>query len=519
MSETNIRKRRYSAPPLFRGLIVVLAVLVPFAIPVGWIFFESHAAAGRTRVAADTGAQWAAERLGAVIGRFDGLTARLRPGSTAVENAALTARLLRLEPQLNPATSILVTNTQLRVVAASHPMAGELLGSDAAGWLRTIVDQPADRIQLQDFDSQPLLGMPSQVAMARRLDDAAGAPAGLALSFIDNAELRELVYPRWLRRSSAVQIVDRATGRSIAAYETAAPAGESPSPTGIVGVMKRAAEALWGEQRVLLEAPIGLGDLVWSVQLDPWDTLASDEPALVQRGIAVTALAVLIAMLNIINSTKFGRHRAPQINNSYGNRAETRSHDIRYDSTETISERENFVPNYVSSKDHIEDDISSYRPSVGTEGVAPDNSDPGSETRSYEFEDLLDASYVEPAYFQSLTSEYGQLRATEMLHDFVAAAGLSLPRLEALLASGDRKAFEQACQELSGLSRMFGASCFSESLRRLSEAEAAGNTEVELVLLGNEWKQTKRALLRLVMPEGRTEDGLAGHPSSGHQSA
>ena len=130
-------------------MLRLLAVLLILAvIPAAWVHAEYRAAAEQTRLVARTGGQWAQERLGALLGRFETVTLRLRPGATPAENAALTARLLRLEPQLRPATTLFVVSPQLRITAASQPLDGEVLGAEAERWMRGILDGRPDRIAL-----------------------------------------------------------------------------------------------------------------------------------------------------------------------------------------------------------------------------------------------------------------------------------------------------------------------------------------------------------------------------------
>lgn len=283
-----------------RPLFLTLALALPLTLPLGWFWHEYRAAEERLRETATTGAAWAEDRLGGLLGRFEGMASRLRPGSTPAENAALTARLLRLEPQLMPASVLLVLNAQGRMVAGSHPAPIEALAPDASAWLRTVIEGPSQRPVLNLFERQSPLGLIDTVAIGRRLDDPQGIAVGIALTSLSTTELRKLIHPSWLRRHGAVRLTDPETGRLIAAFERESATAGTVLEARLIAALRLAAEALLGPRPLIVEASISPGNLQLSVQMNPWEVLGADTAALARRGAAVTGLALCLALTSLI---------------------------------------------------------------------------------------------------------------------------------------------------------------------------------------------------------------------------
>lgn len=478
-------------------MLRLLAVLLILAvIPAAWVHAEYRAAAEQTRLVARTGGQWAQERLGALLGRFETVTLRLRPGATPAENAALTARLLRLEPQLRPATTLFVVSPQLRITAASQPLDGEVLGAEAERWMRGILDGRPDRIALGAFSNPPLLGLPGHVAMARRLDDGTGS-VGLALSFIEQGELRALIHPPWLRRAGAVRLVDDASGRVIAAHGAS---DVDLHPSGLVAAMRRGVEALRGAEPVLVQVSVGQG-LSWSVALDPWEALARDEAGLRQRGFAALSLAVMLATLTLLASLIPAGRAAGRDGGAIGVAARPRG-EVPAAAMRRADQ------DHPSAPINLAPPVADQRGSPWPEGqvIQPDV-DPARFV-----EGILDSDYVDPAVFDALAREFGEHRAVGMLREFVAAADLRFPRLAMLATARDWRAFVPACEELSAVATSFGAVRFSGSLRRFAETTDETAPDRDFDAISKEWRQTKRALLNLVAPD---KDRIAHHGDAG----
>lgn len=453
--------------PMLRRLLAAFVILVlMLAIPLGWGYLEYRAAADRSRLSATIGAQWASDRLGAVLSRFETIAIRLRPGATPAENAALTARLLRLEPQLHPATALFVLGPSLRMVAATHPMDGEGIGAEISDWLRAVMDRSVARIALRDLDNQPLLGMASHLALARRIEEANGSAGGVVLTLIDRSELRELINPAWLRSSGNVRLADDATGRIIASY---AADGAPPEASSALSAIRRAAEALMGEHRVQAQVTTNHG-LTWSVDLDPWNAMALDDAGLRERGLAALGLALILATLTFLTAAAF--------------RGASARMSMRPSPRPDIESRKT-TPLHAEVPVRAESTTTPH-------GVA--------ECRS-SVEDILDSNYVDPRAFDALVHEFGRARAGEMVREFLVTADLWLPRLVSLAADRAWPAFAGACLELSGVTATFGALRVSETLGELGKTGDEGTT-IDVAVVVNEWRLTKRALSNLLAHDG-----------------
>lgn len=283
-----------------RPVSLTLALVLPLTLPLGWFWQEHRAAEERLRETATTGTAWAEERLGGLLGRFEGMASRLRPGATPAENAALTARLLRLEPQLMPASALLVLNAQGRMVAGSHPATHDPLAPEASAWLRAVMEGASPRPMLEVLERPSLLGPLDTVAIGRRLDDPQGVAVGVALTSLSSTELRKLIQPNWLRRLGAVRLADADTGRLIAAFERDAATVETGWEARIFAALRPVAEALLGPRPLVAEALIGPGNLRLSVQMAPWEALGADMAALLRRGAAVTGFALCLSLTTLV---------------------------------------------------------------------------------------------------------------------------------------------------------------------------------------------------------------------------
>jgi signal transduction histidine kinase/CheY-like chemotaxis protein len=283
-----------------RPLFLSLALALPLTLPLGWIWQEYRAVEERLRETAATGAAWAEDRLGGLLGRFESMAARLRPGSTPTENATLTARLLRLEPQLMPASALLVLNLHGRMVAGSHPASSEALTPEASAWLRGVIEGPSARPIFQLFERQPPFGLIDNVAIGRRLDDPQGTAVGVALTSLSSTELRRLIHPNWLSMHGSVRLTDAETGRLIAEFQRESAIRPTGIEATIVASLRFVVEALLGQRPLIAEASIGPGNLRVTVQMDPWEALGSDRAALVRRGAAVTGLALSLILTSLM---------------------------------------------------------------------------------------------------------------------------------------------------------------------------------------------------------------------------
>jgi signal transduction histidine kinase/CheY-like chemotaxis protein len=286
-----------------RGIPLAIALLLPLGVPVGWLSLELQAAHDRGSEALAAGADHAGRALSDVLGRFERIATGLRLPEANVDATALTARLLRLEPQLAPASALLAVDARGRLLASSHPLGGAVLDASEAAWFEAAMAAPGHPVLTAPPAPTPLSSL-DDYAVARRIDGRSGETIGVIITFLPAAALRQAVQPGWLEGYRAgIRLSDNGAGRTLidlaADSATATPAGLASRS---VASLRRLASVLPASAPATAAIDIAPGSLRWEATLDPWTLLSADSGGFVRRAIWAAALALALLLSAIFAS-------------------------------------------------------------------------------------------------------------------------------------------------------------------------------------------------------------------------
>lgn len=276
--------------------VLAVTLLLPLAVPVGWLSLEVKAAHTRAEEIVAAGADQAGRALSNLLGRFDRIATALHLPDGQADTTVLTARLLRLEPQLTPASALLVTDTRGRLLASSHPLGGAALDVSEAAWFRAAMAAPARPVLVASSVPTSPGGLDGY-AIARRIDGPLGEAIGVVVTFLPDVALQQAIRPDWLAgRGADIRLADGATGQPLVhlADETAnAPARLTQS---LLASLHALATALPGAQAATATINITPGSLQWQATLDPWTLLTADSRGFARRGGWAAGLALVLSL-------------------------------------------------------------------------------------------------------------------------------------------------------------------------------------------------------------------------------
>src|SRR4051812_32944794 len=101
------------------ALLGAAMLLPPVLLTTAWLGWEVDRARERSEEMLALSTVEIGSRLDDLLHRFESATAGLRPLDVTSDPLALTARLLRTEPQVAPASGLLIVNDRGRIVATS----------------------------------------------------------------------------------------------------------------------------------------------------------------------------------------------------------------------------------------------------------------------------------------------------------------------------------------------------------------------------------------------------------------
>lgn len=179
-----------------RAVVLGTAVVVPPALGTvvwaGWEFDRLREHTEAMLVAANTEIGGRADEL---LRRFEATTSGLRPVDVASDTITLTAKVLRSEPMLAPASGLVIASGRGRVTASSFPLSPGDVG--ATWWFTSASNQPGQVAGFAGAGPEPRQAMPSY-SLARRLPDGQGGTAGVVTTFISTDATGGYLIPAWL---------------------------------------------------------------------------------------------------------------------------------------------------------------------------------------------------------------------------------------------------------------------------------------------------------------------------------
>ncbi|WP_084698670.1 hybrid sensor histidine kinase/response regulator [Muricoccus aerilatus] len=185
-----------TANSLVRAVVLGTAMLVPpalgTAVWAGWEFdrLREHTEAMLVAANAEIGG-----RADELLRRFEATTSGLRPVDVASDTITLTAKVLRSEPMLAPASGLVIASGRGRVAASSFPLSPGDVGT--TWWFTSALNQPGQVAGFAGVGPEPRQGVPSY-SLARRLPDGQGGTVGVVTTFISTDATGGYLIPAWL---------------------------------------------------------------------------------------------------------------------------------------------------------------------------------------------------------------------------------------------------------------------------------------------------------------------------------
>jgi signal transduction histidine kinase/CheY-like chemotaxis protein len=173
-----------------RGFGLVSAILLMVLAPYLWLTWEASSAFEQAEILAETAAGRARDNLNDVVGRFERATAGLRAQDIQGDTTSLAGRLVRAEPQVTPASGLLVVNAKGFQVAGSFP--GSIDARSLPWWLSAATSLRTHGVAILGPGPSPLNGTQTWV-LARRIEDAQGGTAGVVATFLSEDAFRTII--------------------------------------------------------------------------------------------------------------------------------------------------------------------------------------------------------------------------------------------------------------------------------------------------------------------------------------
>jgi signal transduction histidine kinase/CheY-like chemotaxis protein len=264
-----------------RGFGWSLAILLMILAPYIWLASEARSAFEQAEILVAGAAAQARDNLHDVVGRFERATAGLRAQDVQGDTTSLAGRLVRAEPQVTPASGLLVVNAKGSQIAGSFP--GSIDARSPPWWLSAATS-------LRTHGAVILGPGPSRTqtwVLARRIEDAQGNTAGAVVSFLSEDVFRAII--RSSAPSSGVLVVHLVNAEGQDLLQSAPPGIDSnsalPRLLDLYQVLTPAGWAVPGQA----VADVSIGGLRWVGEVTVAAILGERAQEVRQHGMIVLA--------------------------------------------------------------------------------------------------------------------------------------------------------------------------------------------------------------------------------------
>ncbi len=223
-----VRKALLSVRPvrnLLVGLLVAVALGLALALPAAWLAWETDAAEAEAATVVEAASTRAGSALKSLFVRFEWATAALRMPDLQGDPVALTARLLRAEPLVAPASGVVAINVRGQQVASSTVAASP---GGPVWWFPSAAGVTRQAALVGCGANAP---DGAGWMLARRLEAAQPGTAGWVASLVTGSALRDLAAPA--APSPVGFALKDAEGCTLLAADGAAPADAVPALVGL----------------------------------------------------------------------------------------------------------------------------------------------------------------------------------------------------------------------------------------------------------------------------------------------
>jgi len=277
-----------------RGFGLLSTILLIILAPYFWFALEARSAFEQAEILVDAAAARARDNLHDVVGRFERATGGLRAQDFQGDGTSLAGRLVRAEPQVTPASGLLVFNAKGLPVASSFP--GSIDARSPPWWLSIATSLRTHGSVLLGPGPSPSTNTHVWV-LARRIEDAQGGTAGVVATFLTEEAIRAIIGPVISPAGVlGVRSID-ASGQDLLTVPASADgAGAFPWLFDLYQALTPDAWVVPG----LATAEVSVGGLRWIGEVTSASILNERAQDVRQHGLVVLALVVVLASVVIL---------------------------------------------------------------------------------------------------------------------------------------------------------------------------------------------------------------------------
>ena len=284
----NGKRSRGSLALRFLSLVGLLSLAASMLIT--WMAWEATIARERAALIAQSAADQVQAGLREQVARFERATAGFRAQDIQGDTTLLTARLLRMEPIIAPATGMSVVNARGIQIASTLPSSPNLA---APGWFARALAEPKTRdpiILCPDPASDVLSAI-----LVRRIEDSQGATVAVVASFLSAQAFRAMITPTGTTSSLlAYSASDGSGSDQVRIGPEQAATAEFPPP---LGLFQAWIPAEWLSPQ---SSTVAISNLHWTGTADPATLLRVQADEISRHGRIVAGLAIAVIAIGMV---------------------------------------------------------------------------------------------------------------------------------------------------------------------------------------------------------------------------
>jgi signal transduction histidine kinase/CheY-like chemotaxis protein len=284
MSHNGTRSMASSALRRF-GLIGSL--LLALSLPLFWLAWDAEITRDQAAMTVQSAADQIQAGIREQLGRFERATAGLRAQDVQGDTTLLTARLLRMEPIVAPASGLSVVSVRGVQIASTLPSSSN---AAAPAWLARALAVPRTR--------EPLIISPDPTSdrqswvLVRRIEDGQGATLAVAAASLPTQVLRAVTMPTVGRASFLAYTISDGTGVDLVRIPP-----EQLDELEPLRAFKSWIRATWLSPQT---ASFTLNNLHWTVTADPAALLGMRADQITHHGQIAIGLAIALGVLGTL---------------------------------------------------------------------------------------------------------------------------------------------------------------------------------------------------------------------------
>jgi len=273
------------------GLTLVGVIAISLALPAIWLQWETEAAQAQATVLGEAASARAQVALQDLFSRFDRATGSLRAQDLQGDPVAMTARLLRVEPLVVPASGLSLLNDRGQLVSSS--IIAVAPGGGTAWWFRPDASAVTP-VAMLGCGANPPDGRGWM--LARGIEGSQNRTGGWVGSFLPEAAVRAMVAPANVAGPVGFVLRD-ADGCELLGGAAAEPAARDTAL--LVRLYRSLLPASWTVPQPVVST-VKIGNLEWIGTVAPGAALALRSAETNLRSYTVFALAGALCGLAIL---------------------------------------------------------------------------------------------------------------------------------------------------------------------------------------------------------------------------